>query len=54
MIKINNDIYKNYVVQKVGFCLTNTLILLFFIVLLFLFIWVNYYFVKNKILIDLN
>ena len=33
MIKMNNDIYKNYVVPKVGFGLTNTLILLFIIVL---------------------
>ena len=33
MIKMNNDIYKNYVVPKVGFGLTNALILLFIIVL---------------------
>ncbi len=33
MIKMNNDIYKNYVVPKVGFGLTNTLILFFIIVL---------------------
>jgi hypothetical protein len=43
MIKMNKDIYKDYVVPKVGFGLTNVFILLLIIILI-----ISIYFAKLK------